>query len=106
MFDALKAAHSNPSRLCTPYAACMAQVASSPEALSRNLAISRSISPTMRCGCTCLRTRVRREIETLLRSAVSEDEIRNHADPRPRAEECGNHGRFMDGMAAIFGRGL
>jgi AcrR family transcriptional regulator len=73
-FDALRAAHPRPLAALRAYAACMADLAATPEALSRNLAylhIDLTDPDFRRHLLTNLRD-TRREIESLLRAAVAE----------------------------------
>jgi AcrR family transcriptional regulator len=84
VFAALKAAHPRPLATLRAYAACMAGLASTPEALSRNLAYLQIdlTDPEFRAHLLANARATRREIESLLRAAVAEGELRRDVDTR------------------------
>ena len=84
LFEGLRAAHRQPLPTLRAYAACMADLASTPEALSRNLAYLQIdlIDPAFRANLVKNARATRREIEKLLQSAVAAGELRKDADPR------------------------
>jgi AcrR family transcriptional regulator len=84
VFAGLKAAHPRPLATLRAYAACMAGLASTPEALSRNLAYLQIdlTDPEFRAHLLANARATRREIESLLRAAVAEGELRRDVDTR------------------------
>lgn len=84
VFDGLRAAHRQPLATLRAYAACMANLAVTPEALSRNLAYLQIdlTDPEFRAHLLANARATRREIETLLRAAIAEGELRSDADVR------------------------
>jgi AcrR family transcriptional regulator len=87
MFDGLRAAHRGPLAALRAYAACMAGLASSPEALSRNLAYLQIdlTDADFRVHLVKNARATRREIEALLGSAVAAGELQKDADTRSLA---------------------
>ena len=86
-FAGLRAAHGGPLATLRAYAACMADLAPTPEALLRNLAYLQGDWPT-RCSGAPRGERARasrREIESLLRAAVAAGELRREVDVRSLA---------------------
>lgn len=84
MFEQLRAAHPKPLATLRAYAVCMADLASTPDVLSRNLAYLQ-IDLTDEAFRTHLLTNARatrREIESLLRAAVLAGELQKGVDPR------------------------
>jgi len=84
VFEGLRAAHHEPLATVRAYAACMADLASTPDALSRNLAYLQ-IDLTDEAFRSHLLTNARatrREIESLLRSAIVAGELQEDVDPR------------------------
>ena len=83
VFDGLRAAHRRPIEALRAYAACMADLAATPEALSRNLAYLQIdlIDPEFRGRLLANARATRREIESLLRTAVAEGALRPSVDP-------------------------
>jgi len=84
VFDELRAAHPRPLAALRAYATCMADLAPTPEALSRNLAYLQTdlTDPDFRAHLLTNARGTRREIETLLRAAVDEGELRPDAEIR------------------------
>ena len=84
VFDRLRAAHRDPLAALRAYAACMAHLASTPDALSRNLAYLQIdlTDEAFRAHLLTNARATRREIESLLRSAVVSGELRSDVDPR------------------------
>lgn len=99
VFDGLRAAHPGPLATLRAYAACMAELAPTPEALSRNLAYLQTdlTDPEFRAHLLTNARATRREIEALLRAAVDEGELRPDADTRglARAVEAVIGGSLM-----------
>ena len=83
VFDGLRAAHRRPLAALRAYAACMADLAATPEALSRNLAYLQIdlTDPEFRGHLLANARATRQEIESLLRSAVAEGTLRPSVDP-------------------------
>lgn len=83
-FAQLKAAHPKPLNALRAYAACMADLASSPEALSRNLAYLQIdlMDEDFRTHLLANARAARRQIESLLRAAIASGELREDTDPR------------------------
>lgn len=84
VFKQLRAAHREPLATLRAYATCMADMASTPDALSRNLAYLQ-IDLTDEAFRTHLLTNARAtrdEIASLLRAAVLAGELQKHVDPR------------------------
>ena len=83
VFDGLRAAHRRPLAALRAYAACMADLAATPEALSRNLAYLQIdlTDPEFRARLLANARATRQEIESLLRSAVAEGALRPSVDP-------------------------
>jgi AcrR family transcriptional regulator len=84
VFEGLKAAHPRPLATLRAYALCMADLAATPEALSRNLAYLQIdlTDPEFRAHLLANARATRREIESLLRAAVVEGELRRNLDAR------------------------
>jgi AcrR family transcriptional regulator len=84
LFAGLRAAHHSPLQMLTAYAVCMADLASSPEALARNLAYLHIdlTDAAFRRHLVKHARATRREIETLVREAVEAGELRAQVDPR------------------------
>ena len=82
IFEGLRAAHRHPLAILRAYAACMAGLAPTPEALSRNLAYLQTdlTDPDFRVHLLANARATRREIESLLRAAVVEGELRRNVD--------------------------
>jgi len=87
LFAGLRAAHRSPLRTLRAYGACMADLASSPEALARNLAYLHIdlTDPAFRRHLVKHARAARREIEALVRKAVAAGEFRAQVDPRQLA---------------------
>ena len=83
IFDGLRAAHRRPLAALRAYAAGMADLAATPEALSRNLAYLQIdlTDPEFRGRLLANARATRQEIESLLRSAVAEGTLRPSVDP-------------------------
>ena len=83
VFDGLRAAHRRPLAALRAFAACMADLAVTPEALSRNLAYLQIdlTDPEFRGHLLANARATRQEIESLLRSAVAEGALRPSVDP-------------------------
>ena len=83
MFAGLRAAHRQPLATLRAYAACMADLAVPPEALSRNLAYLQIDYRARIPGSPPANARAtRREIESLLRAAVAAGELKQDVDGR------------------------
>lgn len=84
VFERLRAVHGRPLTTLRGYAACMAELAATPEALSRNLAYLQTdlTDPEFRAHLLTNARATRREIESLLRAAAAEGELRRDADIR------------------------
>jgi AcrR family transcriptional regulator len=84
VFEGLRAAHRQPLATLRAYAVCMADLAPTPEALSRNLAYLQTdlTDPDFRAHLLTNARATRREIESLLRAAVIEGELRRNVDIR------------------------
>jgi AcrR family transcriptional regulator len=82
LFEGLKATHRHPLATLRAYATCMADLAATPEALSRNLAYLQVdlTDPEFRAHLLMNARATRREIESLLRSAVMEGVLRSDTD--------------------------
>ena len=82
VFEGLRAAHRRPLATLRAYAVCMADLAPTPEALSRNLAYLQTdlTDPDFRAHLLTNARATRREIESLLRAAVIEGELRRNVD--------------------------
>jgi AcrR family transcriptional regulator len=83
VFDGLRAAHRRPLAALRAYAMCMADLASTPDALSRNLAYLQIdlTDPEFRAHLQANARATRLEIESLLHRAVMEGVLRRDADP-------------------------
>jgi AcrR family transcriptional regulator len=83
VFDGLRAVHRRPLAVLRAYAVCMADLAATPEALSRNLAYLQIdlTDPEFRGRLLANARMTRREIESVLRSAVAEGTLRPGVDP-------------------------
>lgn len=83
VFAGLRAAHRHPLAAVRAYAECMAGLATSPEALARNLAYLQIdlTDPEFRARLVANARATRREIEALLRSAAAEGALAPGADP-------------------------
>ena len=84
LFQQLKATHREPLATLRAYAASMADLASTPDALSRNLAYLQIdlTDNDFRAHLLTNARATRREIESLLRSAVLAGELQRNVDPR------------------------
>jgi len=87
IFTGLRAAHRSPLATVRAYAACMADLAPTPEALLRNLAyLQLDLTDDVLRGHLVENARAtRREIESLLESAVAAGELRRDVDVRSLA---------------------
>jgi len=87
IFASLRAAHRSPLATVRAYAACMADLAPTPEALLRNLAyLQLDLTDDVLRGHLVENARAtRREIEALLEAAVAAGELRRDADVRSLA---------------------
>lgn len=87
IFAGLRAAHRSPLATVRAYAACMADLAPTPEALLRNLAyLQLDLTDDVLRGHLVENARAtRREIENLLESAVAAGELRRDVDVRSLA---------------------
>lgn len=98
-FAALRAAHPGALAALRAYAACMADLAPSPEALLRNLAYLQVdlADETLRTHVAANGRATRRELEALVRAAIEAGELRPDADPRAlaRVMESVIHGALM-----------
>jgi AcrR family transcriptional regulator len=83
VFDGLRAAHRRPLATLRAYAMCMADLAATPDALSRNLAYLQIdlTDPEFRAHLLANARATRLEIASLLRSAVMEGVLRRDVDP-------------------------
>jgi len=84
MFEELRAVHRKPLATLRAYAACMADLASTPDALSRNLAYLQVdlTDESFRVHLLNNARETRKEIESLLRAAVLAGELRKDVVPR------------------------
>jgi AcrR family transcriptional regulator len=84
VFEALRAAHREPLAAVRAYAACMADLAATPDALSRNLAYLQVdlTDEAFRAHLLKNARATRREIESLLRSATVAGELRKDVNVR------------------------
>jgi AcrR family transcriptional regulator len=84
VFASLREAHPKPLDTLRAYAACMADLASTPDALSRNLAYLQIdlTDEAFRANLLINARATRREIEMLLRSAIAVGDLRKEVDPR------------------------
>lgn len=82
VFDGLRAAHRQPLAALRAYATCMAGLAATPDALSRNLAYLQIdlTDPEFRAHLQANARATRLEIESLLRAAVMEGVLRRDVD--------------------------
>jgi len=82
VFEALRAAHRKPLATLRAYAACMADLASTPDALARNLAYLQIdlTDEAFRANLLTNARATRREVESLLRSAVVAGELQKDVD--------------------------
>lgn len=87
LFGRLRAAHRDPVATLRAYAACMADLAATPEALARSLAYLQIdlTDPEFRAHLLANARATRREIDALLRSAVDEGVLRPTFDTRDLA---------------------
>ena len=87
VFAGLRAAHGGPLATLRAYAACMADLAPTPEALLRNLAyLQGDLADKVLRGHLVENARAsRREIESLVRAAVAAGELRREVDVRSLA---------------------
>lgn len=83
VFDGLRAAHRGPLAALRAYATCMAGLAATPDALSRNLAYLQVdlTDPEFRAHLQRNARATRAEIEALVRLAVAEGLLRRDLDP-------------------------
>ena len=84
VFEALRAAHGGPLATVRGYAACMADLASTADALARNLAYLQLdlTDEAFRANLLKNARATRREIESLLRSAAGAGELRKDVNVR------------------------
>ena len=84
VFQGLRAAHPSPLAAIRAYAACMADLAPTPEALLRNLAyLQLDLTDNLLRGHLVENARAtRREIEALVKAAVAAGELRPEVDAR------------------------
>jgi AcrR family transcriptional regulator len=84
MFEELRATHREPLAALRAYAECMADLAATPDALSRNLAYFQIdlTDDAFRAHLLTNARATRREIELLLQSAVATGELQTDVDPR------------------------
>jgi len=84
VFERLRAAHREPLATLRAYAACMGDLASTPDALSRNLAYLQIdlTDDAFRAHLLTNARATRREIQGLLRSAVVAGELQKNVDSR------------------------
>jgi AcrR family transcriptional regulator len=82
VFEALRAAHRKPLAILRAYAACMSDLASTPDALSRNLAYLQIdlTDEAFRANLLTNARATRKEIEWLLQSAVVAGELQKNVD--------------------------
>ena len=82
MFAGLRAAHRSPLATVRAYAACMADLAPTPQALLRNLAyLQNDLADDMLRGHLVKNARAtRRELEMLLEAAIGDGELRRDVD--------------------------
>ena len=87
VFDGLRTAHRRPLEALRAYAMCMAGLASTPDALSRNLAYLQIdlTDPEFRAHLQANARATRLEIESLLHAAVMEGVLQRDADPHTLA---------------------
>jgi AcrR family transcriptional regulator len=87
VFAELRASHSSPLAAVRAYAACMADLAPTPEALLRNLAYLQLdlTDPVLRRHLVDNARATRHEIEALLAAAAAAGELRRDADVRSLA---------------------
>jgi AcrR family transcriptional regulator len=87
VFDGLRAAHPRPLATLRAYAACMADLAATPEALARNLAYLQIdlTDPEFRAHLVANARATRREIEHLLKAAIADGDLRRDVDTRTLA---------------------
>jgi AcrR family transcriptional regulator len=87
IFAGLRAAHPTPLAALRAYAACMADLAPTPEALLRNLAYLQGdlADDVLRRHLVENARASRKEIEALLESAIAAGELRRDVDVRPLA---------------------
>src|SRR5262245_48730047 len=78
VFDGLRAAHPRPLATLRAYAACMADLAATPEALARNLAYLQIdlTDPEFRVHLLANARATGREIERLLKAAIADGDLR------------------------------
>jgi AcrR family transcriptional regulator len=99
IFAGLRAAHRTPLAALRAYAACMADLAPTPEALLRNLAYLQGdlADDVLRRHLVENARASRKEMEALLESAVAAGELRRDVDVRPlaRAVETAIGGSLM-----------
>lgn len=84
VFEGLRTVHREPLMVLRAYAACMADLASTPDALSRNLAYLQIdlTDDAFRAHLQANARATRREIQALLRSAIAAGELQKNVDPR------------------------
>lgn len=99
LFDGLRAAHPSALAALRGYATCKADLASTPDALARSLAYLQVdlTDPEFRMHLVHHARAARHELETLVRSAISEGALRRNVDPRrlARAIEVTVSGSLM-----------
>jgi AcrR family transcriptional regulator len=83
IFGGLRAAHRSPLATLRAYAMCMADLAATPDALSRNLAYLQIdlTDPEFRAHLQANARATRLEIESLLHAAIEEGVLRRDVDP-------------------------
>src|SRR5262249_20660185 len=83
-FSALRAAHRKPLATLRAYAACMAELAPTPEALLRNLAYLQGdlTDEVLRKHLVANARETRRQLETLVEAAREAGELRRDVDAR------------------------
>jgi AcrR family transcriptional regulator len=84
VFQKLRAAHSGPLETLRAYAECMAGLAPTADALARNLAYLQTdlTDDAFRANLLTNARATRRQIESLLRSAIVAGELQRKTDPR------------------------
>lgn len=114
VFDGLRAAHPSALAALRAFATCMADLASTPDALARNLAYLQIdlTDPEFRGHLLHNARATRQELESLTRAAITEGALRRDVDPRglARTIEAIINGSLMtwacyrDGPAAAWMR--
>ena len=107
VFAGLRAAHRQPLATLRAYAACMADLAVTPEALSRNLAYLQIdlTDPEFRAHLLANARATRREIEALLRAAFAAGELKQDVDvPPSRPDRRDGDRRIAHDVGVLSGR--